>query len=124
MDHFEPVEKRIKSIRGHRVMLDSDLATIYGVSTKALNQAVRRNPNRFPADFMFQLSKSEAATLRSQSVQRLDAEVIVAMDACFSGAGGKVRLGQRRAAARDEGGDRDGATEPDRIHRGLGRADH
>jgi hypothetical protein len=49
-------------------MLDSDLATIYGVSTKALNQAVRRNPDRFPADFMFQLSEPEAATLRSQSV--------------------------------------------------------
>lgn len=49
-------------------MLDSDLATIYGVSTKALNQAVRRNPDRFPADFMFQLSESEAVTLRSQSV--------------------------------------------------------
>lgn len=49
-------------------MLDSDLATIYGVSTKALNQAVRRNPDRFPADFMFQLSESEAAALRSQSV--------------------------------------------------------
>ena len=49
-------------------MLDSDLATIYGVSTKALNQAVRRNPDRFPEDFMFQLSESETAALRSQSV--------------------------------------------------------
>lgn len=68
MDHFEPVEKRIRLIRGHRVMLDSDLAAIYGVSTKALNQAVRRNPDRFPDDFMFQLSESEAATLRSQIV--------------------------------------------------------
>ena len=68
MDHFESVEKRIRSIRGHRVMLDSDLATIYGVSTKALNQAVRRNPDRFPEDFMFQLSESETAALRSQSV--------------------------------------------------------
>lgn len=68
MDYFEPVEKRIKSIRGHRVLLDSDLATIYGVSTKALNQAVRRNLDRFPDDFMFKLSAMEAATLRSQSV--------------------------------------------------------
>ena len=68
MDHFEPVEKRIKSIRGHRVMLDSDLATIYGVSTKALNQAVRRNLERFPSDFLLVLSNQDVAGLRSQTV--------------------------------------------------------
>ncbi|MBI3492325.1 MAG: ORF6N domain-containing protein [Acidobacteria bacterium] len=54
--------------RGHRVMLDTDLALLYGVETKALNQAVRRNRERFPADFMFQLSDDEAASLRSQTV--------------------------------------------------------
>jgi len=56
----------IRSIRGVRVMLDSDLAAIYGVSTKRLNEQVKRNLDRFPADFMFQLSAKEAAALRSQ----------------------------------------------------------
>ena len=49
-------------------MLDTDLAALYGVDTKALNQAVRRNRERFPSDFMFQLSDDEAASLRSQNV--------------------------------------------------------
>ena len=55
-------------VRGHKVMLDADLATLYGVETRALVQAVKRNLNRFPEDFMFQLSLDEAANLRSQSV--------------------------------------------------------
>jgi len=53
------LEHRILLIRGHRVMLDSDLADVYGTTTKALNQAVKRNTERFPADFMFQLTQSE-----------------------------------------------------------------
>jgi len=53
------IEQKILMIRGHKVMLDSDLATLYGVETKVLNQAVRRNIKRFPDDFMFQLSASE-----------------------------------------------------------------
>jgi hypothetical protein len=61
-----PIEKRIYLIRGARVMLDRDLAQLYGVETKALNQAVTRNPSRFPADFMFQLNKEEAGLLRFQ----------------------------------------------------------
>jgi hypothetical protein len=52
----------------HRVMLDADLATLYSVPTKALVQAVRRNPTRFPHDFMFHLTGKEAAALRSQIV--------------------------------------------------------
>lgn len=64
----EELERSILRLRGHSVMLDSDLARIYGVSTKALNQAVRRNVERFPEDFMFQLSTVEADRLRSQSV--------------------------------------------------------
>jgi DNA-binding transcriptional regulator YdaS (Cro superfamily) len=55
-------------IRGEKVMLDSDLAMLYGVSTKALNQAFRRNKQRFPSDFAFQLSKEEFHHLRSQIV--------------------------------------------------------
>ena len=62
------IEERIHLIRGHRVMLDSDLAGLYGVSTKALNQAVNRNLTRFPQDFMFQLTAIEEQSLRSQIV--------------------------------------------------------
>jgi hypothetical protein len=64
----EAIERRIYLIRGEKVMLDADLADLYGVSTKAFNQAVKRNPDRFPADFMFQLNKDEAGNLRSQTV--------------------------------------------------------
>ena len=53
------IEKTILLIRGKKVMIDADLAELYGVPTKALNQAVKRNRNRFPADFMFQLTKKE-----------------------------------------------------------------
>jgi len=55
-------------IRGHRVMLDADLAALYGVETKALNQAVKRNIARFPSDFMFRLTAEEVAASRSQLV--------------------------------------------------------
>ena len=64
----EQVERTIMLIRGQRVMLDTDLATLYGVPAKTLNQAVRRNVSRFPADFMFQLTEREATALRSQFV--------------------------------------------------------
>ena len=56
----------IHVIRGQQVMLDADLAMLYGVETKALNQAVKRNINRFPDDFRFQLTKDEVVALRSQ----------------------------------------------------------
>jgi phage regulator Rha-like protein len=62
------VEDRILSVRGLNVILDADLADLYGVETRVLNQAVRRNAERFPDDFMFRLSKEEFAVLRSQSV--------------------------------------------------------
>lgn len=64
----ERIARVIIIVRGHRVMLDSDLAKLYGVSTKALNQAVRRNRERFPPDFSFQLTLEEARALRSQVV--------------------------------------------------------
>jgi hypothetical protein len=63
------IESRILAVRGRQVMLDRDLAEAYGVATKVLNQAVRRNPQRFPEDFMFQLSLEEGRQiLRSQIV--------------------------------------------------------
>jgi len=64
----EVVERRILVIRGRKVMLDADLAELYQVSTSALNQAVRRNRERFPEDFMFQLNKEELEHWRSQIV--------------------------------------------------------
>ena len=64
----EVIERRIYLIRGQRVMLDRDLAELYGVTTAALNQAVRRNLDRFPEDFMFQLAKEEFENWRSQIV--------------------------------------------------------
>ena len=62
------VHQRILTIRGWRVMLDADLASLYEVDVKVLNQAVKRNRARFPGDFMFQLTVEEASRLRSQSV--------------------------------------------------------
>src|SRR5919197_3620593 len=62
------VENAIYLIRGQRVMLDSDLAAIYGVTTKKLNQQMKRNRSRFPEDFAFQLTAQELANLRSQIV--------------------------------------------------------
>jgi hypothetical protein len=64
----EFIERKICLIRGCKVMFDSDLAELYQVPTKALNQAVRRNLDRFPADFMFQLNEEEFENLRSQIV--------------------------------------------------------
>lgn len=68
---LEAIESRIFVLRGHRVMLDRDLAGLYGVETRALNQAVKRNADRFPDDFMFKLTLEEAKAvlaLRSQFV--------------------------------------------------------
>jgi hypothetical protein len=62
----ELIERRIYLIRGHKVMIDVDLAELYDVPTYRLNEAVKRNRRRFPSDFMFQLNKKEAESLRSQ----------------------------------------------------------
>lgn len=62
----ERIEKRIFAFRGQRVMIDTDLAELYGVTTKRLNEQVRRNIKRFPSDFMFQLTRVEDESLRSQ----------------------------------------------------------
>lgn len=69
MDPFisiKSIERKIYQIRGQRVMIDSDLAAMYGVKTGELNRAVKRNAERFPDDFMFQLTVEEAETLRCQ----------------------------------------------------------
>ena len=63
---IERIENRIFLIRGQKVMLDTDLAELYGVTTKRLNEQVKRNRARFPEDFMFQLTASETELLRSQ----------------------------------------------------------
>ena len=62
------IQNRIYEIRGLKVMLDYDLAELYEVETRALNQAVKRNMKRFPIDFMFQLNEEEAEILKSQFV--------------------------------------------------------
>jgi hypothetical protein len=63
---IQRIEDKIYEIRGHKVMLDFDLAELYGTETKRLKEAVRRNLNRFPKDFMFELTKMEFDSLRSQ----------------------------------------------------------
>jgi len=70
----ESLAPLVLTTRGERVLLDADLAVLYGVPTKALNQAVKRNAERFPADFMFQLTAEEWAVLRSQLVTASAAE--------------------------------------------------
>ena len=62
----ERVERLIHLVRGEKVLLDADLADLYGVTTGALNRAVKRNASRFPPDFMFQLTAGEAQILKCQ----------------------------------------------------------
>ncbi len=64
----ERVDESIVQVRGQRIILDADLARVYGVPTKALNQAMKRNRGRFPLDFCFRLTPAESANLRSQFV--------------------------------------------------------
>jgi len=66
MQVIQAIQNRIYEIRGERVMLDRDLATLYEVETRVFNQAVKRNIKRFPTDFMFQLTKQEWENLRMQ----------------------------------------------------------
>ena len=62
----ERIERSILLIRGEKIMLDTDLAVLYGVNTKRLNEQVKRNRRRFPSDFMFELNVMEIESLRSQ----------------------------------------------------------
>lgn len=68
MDVLEPIKQKIYEIRGRRVMIDSDLAALYCVETRSLNQSVKRNIERFPDDFMFQLTTEEVNNLKSHFV--------------------------------------------------------
>ena len=68
MNDLAIIQRKIYEIRGQRVILDRDLAALYGVETRVLNQAVRRNMDRFPEDFMFQLTLEEWRTMSSQIV--------------------------------------------------------
>ncbi len=68
MNDIDLVRSKIYEIRGQKVMLDRDLAMLYGIETKVLKQAVKRNLKRFPADFMFELTPTEVHSLRSQIV--------------------------------------------------------
>src|SRR3954469_24012042 len=71
----QQIESAVLVLRGEKVLLDADLAAMYGVNTGALNQAVKRNQDRFPADFMFRLTKDEFENLKSQFViSRSDAK--------------------------------------------------
>ena len=77
-----PLAQRIRTIRSHKVLLDADLAALYGVPTKVLLQSVKRNLERFPADFMFHVTEQEVRVLRSQ---------IVTLDEAGSGVCGRGR---------------------------------
>jgi len=66
MNELVQIKNLIYEIRGYKVMLDSDLADLYEIETKRLNEAVKRNPSRFPANFMFQLTQEELESLKSQ----------------------------------------------------------
>jgi hypothetical protein len=64
----KPIESQVRLVRGQKVLLDSELSTLYGVEVRALNQAVKRNEERFPRDFVFRLTAKESDVLRSQTV--------------------------------------------------------
>lgn len=73
----QPINELILTVRGERVILSAELAELYGVPPKALNQAMRRNANRFPADFVFQLSKEEFVRLKTQHVISNDGRAVL-----------------------------------------------
>ncbi|HWW01739.1 MAG TPA: ORF6N domain-containing protein [Candidatus Acidoferrum sp.] len=86
------ITRLIRSIRGQRVILDNDLAAVYGVPTKRLNEQYRRNLGRFPEDFAFQLSQGEWATLRSQIVTLEPARNLRSQNATSRSHGGRRYL--------------------------------
>ncbi len=98
----EQIEPRILLLRGERVMLDADLAALYGVATKVLNQAVKRNWDRFPADFLFQLAWKETQDLRSRSVTSSRAAREVSRSQSVTLKRGQNRHGQAERPSKTE----------------------
>jgi hypothetical protein len=96
------IQKRILVVRERHVMLDEDLAGLYGVETRRLIEQVKRNIERFPADFMFQLSKEETAALRSQTATSGTGEVAAATPPTYSPS--RESRCSRRAAKQAGGG--------------------
>jgi hypothetical protein len=82
--HVEDVERTILTIRGQRVILDADLASLYGVTTKRLNQQVRRNSDRFPEDFLFQLTAEEKAEVVANCDHLLNLKFSPALPLAFT----------------------------------------
>ena len=87
LQQLENIENLIRVIRGKQVMLDRDLARLYGVEARALNQAVQRNIERFPEDFMFQLTKEEFENLKSQIVISSENEILKSQNVISSWGG-------------------------------------
>lgn len=83
LEIIHSIQNRIYEIRGQKVMLDRDLAALYKTETKALNLAVKRNINRFPSDFMFQLTKEEFNSLRFQ-IETSNGNIISQIEAVFA----------------------------------------
>ena len=96
MDALEPIKRKIYEIRGRRVMLDSDLAALYCVETKNLNRSVKRNIDRFPDDFMFQLTKEEYDSIRCQNFtlksEDTGSPIVIASQNVIINKGGTVAL--------------------------------
>ena len=111
----ERIERHILLVRGHKVLLDSDLANLYGVEVRPLNQAVKQNIERFPQDFMFQLGAEEKESLRSQLVilktGRGGVPKIPAL--CFYGTGSRPAFQRLEQPACRSGQHRDHADFPD-----------
>jgi cell division septum initiation protein DivIVA len=80
----EMIERKILMIRGQKVIIDSELAELYDVTTKHLNQQIKRNISRFPKDFMFQLTEKETASMRSQIVTASDSDAVRSQNATAS----------------------------------------
>lgn len=102
------IEHLIRDIRGQKVILDADLARIYDVETKALNQAVQRNAKRFPADFVFRLTTRESAEWRAQEAanesQPIHAECVAPIRSQIVTGSGKYRIPRSRPLAFTEHG--------------------
>jgi len=73
---LQVIQQKIHDIRGQKVMLDFDLAALYGVETRTFNQAIKRNSNRFPEDFVFQLTRQEYASLLSKKLYIIEDQIL------------------------------------------------